>query len=64
MKRDAKEEVKDLFIQMAKPCSYFNQAKQCAIISQQRILELDVWNCNNEEELNFQREILKELEKL
>lgn len=73
MKRDAKQEALDLFVIIYQSIPDFviidnkiasSLAKQCAIIAQQRILELDVWNCNSEEELNHQREILKELEKL
>lgn len=66
MKRDAKQEAEEFVKELKNEmwdCRE-SDSKKCAIIAQQRILELDVWNCNNEKELNNQREILKELEKL
>lgn len=74
MKRDAKQEAEELVHLFDNHVRYWdcyndepleeNHSVLCAIIAQQRILELNIWNCNNEEELNYQREILKELEKL
>ena len=41
-----------------------HDSKQCAIIAQQRIIDLPIWFFHNEKELDYQIEILKELKKL
>ena len=66
MRGDAKQEAEEFLKELRNEMwdDKFHDSKKCAIIAQQRILELNVWNCNNEGELNHQREILKELEKL
>ena len=39
-------------------------AKQCALISVNEIIELDVWNCFNKEILEYWEEVKNEIEKL
>lgn len=66
MKRDAKKEAVDFLKELRNEMwdDKLHDSRQCAIIAQQRILELPIWNTFNVEELKFQREILKELENL
>ena len=66
MRVSAEEEAKELINEMHSKLysDGFYDARCCAIIAQQRILELPIWNTFNIEELKFQREILKELENL
>ena len=66
MKRDAKKEAEELLKQLRNKMwdAKIHDSRECAILAQQRILELNIWNSYNEEELNYQREILKKLEKL
>ena len=39
-------------------------AKQCALISVNEIIELDVWNCFNKEILEYWQEVKKEIENI
>ena len=39
-------------------------AKQCALISVNEIIELDVWNCFNKEMLEYWQEVKNEIENL
>ena len=66
MKRDAKKEAEEFLKQLRNKMwdAKIHDSRECAILAQQRILELDVWNSYNEEELRHQREILKEIKKL
>ena len=66
MRTNAKEEAEEFLKELRNEMwdNKLHDSKQCAIIAQQRILELPIWNTFNVEELEFQREILKELENL
>lgn len=72
MRKDAKEEATELVKEYYGNCTDFidsnKEAKEAAIcfaiITQQRIIDLPIWFVYNEEELDHQIEILKEIEKL
>ena len=66
MRTNAEEEAKELINEMHSKLysDGFYDAKQCAILAQERILELPIWNTFNVEELEYQREIMRELENL
>lgn len=80
MRKSAREEAEQLVEDFGRYCYCFlgsgmltntyspevnkMNAKQCAIITQQRIIDLPIWFVHNEEELDHQIEILKEIKKL
>ena len=47
---------------MMSSCSI--DAKQCALISVNEIIELDVWNCFNKEMLEYWQEVKNKIENL
>ena len=66
MKRDAKKEAVNFLKELRNEMwdDKLHDSKQCAIIAQQRIIDLPIWFVHNEKELDYQIEILKELKKL
>ena len=66
MKRDAKKKAVDFLKELRNEMwdDKLHDSKQCAIIAQQRIIDLPIWFFHNEKELDYQIEILKELKKL
>ena len=45
-------------------CTTEEIAKQCALISVNEIIELDVWNCFNKEILEYWQEVKNEIESI
>lgn len=66
MTRDAKQEAEEFLKELRNEMwdDKIHDSKKCAIIAQQRIIDLPIWSIYDTEELDYQREILKELEKL
>ena len=59
-----KEKAKELFTKFSGNTVHFYSAKQCALISVNEIIELDVWNCFNKEILEYWQEVKKEIESI
>ena len=58
------EKAEELFTKFSGNTVHFYSAKQCALISVNEIIELDVWNCFNKEILEYWLEVKKEIESM